>query len=538
MKEYVTLGGDYSGQRFDPLPWFEKFLRAIYGHLNDDGERLVQEAYAEVPKGNAKTTGIAAIAVMELVRAPHSGTEIYSAATQKSQAANTYRAAEQMVNNDSRLSARLKCVPNKNKIYRRDDPTSFYIALSADGDKHDGFVPQIVIRDELHVWRTERSKKLYTVLEKSAYAKRKNPLIIDITTAGEMDKSELCWKRHEYARQVIEGTFKNPRFHGMIYAANQKKMEEDPTYWMTREARLEANPAHEENGGHIKDAIFADMVTKAIGNKLDEAEYKRYQLNYWGTDVEAVIDYPVWLKCGGGIDMRQWPKYDFERAMSEWGLIGNPCILGLDMGSSKDLTALAAVFPPHGNRTRWAFLLWYWMPKSAITVRRHEDQVPYHEWAEAGFITAHDQPATSSLMVLPQIRYCMQMFHVGALCYDDWNADSLIQRIVTGNEEGEDVIPLEVKDVDQSLKQLNEPTKWLVRQSYHNDLIQHGNNPVLNWNARNLSVQIDSNNNMKPKKPGDKNPKKIDGLSAVVNALRLGLVAAPKVPVDPVVSFI
>jgi len=34
---------------------------------------------------------------------------------------------------------------------------------------------------------------------------RKESMVIDITTAGVADESPLCWRRHEYARQIREG---------------------------------------------------------------------------------------------------------------------------------------------------------------------------------------------------------------------------------------------------------------------------------------------------------------------------------------------
>lgn len=527
IRAYCSLGGDYSDQTFEPLPWFRTALRDIYGPRDIHGQRIVEDVLFFLPKGSAKTTSLAALLISELCLAKTTGCELYSAATVKKQAALTYAAAAQMVNANKMLSARLKLIPSEKRIVRRDDLSSFYVALSSDGDAADGCAPQMVIRDEVHLWRTKSQRALFDVLEKST-KKRKSPIVIDISTAGEKDHSELMWNRYEKALKWLEDgpERRNPRFYAAVHQADQKRMDEDENYWSTYEARVEAHPAHEANGGYMKDKLFSDMVDEARGNGLLRASYCRYFLNYWGTNSESVINYPDWLKCGGGINMRDWPAYDPELAMHHWGLADNPCYLGMDIGATRDLTALAAIFPPHGDRTRWCFLVWYWMPARKVEERTLKDQVEYTDWVARGFIQAHKEARTNPLTVLPRIRWCMQMFQVRELAYDPWNANELIKRITTGDEKGNDAIDLECVEVKQDVPQLNIPTKWLIDASAPgSDLIWHGNNPVLNWNARNLGVKLDSNNNCKPNKVSDDDTKKIDGIAAVITGLRRGLLA-------------
>ncbi len=51
--------------------------------------------------------------------------------------------------------------------------------------------------------------------------------------------------------------------------------------------------------------------------------------------------------------------------------------------------------------------------------------------------------------------------------------------------------------------------------------INHLNNPVLNWNARNVSVRQDAQGNQMPDK--EKARERIDGISALVDAMFLAL---------------
>jgi phage terminase large subunit-like protein len=231
----LTLTEDFAGRPFVLMPWLREVTRDVFGTVDASGERQYRDVYLEVGKGNSKTTWCAGLVLYCLSTATASGTEVYSAATAKDQAGIVFRYASQMVQVSRPLSALLKVLPSTKRIVRRDDPTSFYAAISADGDIHDGMAPSFVVRDELHRWRTRKALELNEILERGM-VKRENPLIVDITTAGEEDESPLCWRRHEYARQIAEGAFEDRRFYGRIWAADRDRIDSDPEFWKTREA--------------------------------------------------------------------------------------------------------------------------------------------------------------------------------------------------------------------------------------------------------------------------------------------------------------
>jgi phage terminase large subunit-like protein len=382
----LTLTGDYAGQPFVLMPWVREVIRDIFGTLDDDGTRVYRDVYLEMPNGSSKTTICAGFVVALLATAQGTGTEVYSAATTKEQASIVFRAAAQMIGANARLSSRMLVTPSTKTIVRRDDPTSFYKAISADGFAHDGLAPSFVVRDELHRWRTFRALELNEVLERKIM-KRKNPLIIDITSAGDPDESPLCYRRHEYTLRVKEKVFADPRFYGRIWAADSKRIEADPEYWKSKEARVAANPSHEANGGYVRDKDLEDLCRKAENDPRVRADYLRYQLGYWGQQEDSVIDFAKWQQCGGGVDLRTWPTYDDELLIKDWGLVGEPCWAGVDASWTTDLTALALLFPP-GKSERWSVLLYYWMPAEKVSERERKDKVPYSEWVRRGFITS------------------------------------------------------------------------------------------------------------------------------------------------------
>lgn len=515
FETHLTLANDYAGAPFILMPWFRQVLRDIFGTIGDDGLRKYHDVYLEVPKGNAKTTGMAGVVLYCLATADKRGTEIYSAATAKDQAANLFRAAEQMVLSSPTLSSLIAVVPSSKRMFRIDDPTTFYRALSSEAKASDGMVPAVVIRDEVHLWRTKKHLELNQIVERSARTKRKSPLIIDITTAGKMDESPICWARHEYTRRVEQGVIKDSRFYGRIWAANAQRMDTQPEYWASREARVEANPSHEDWGGYVTDESLAGMVLKAQNDPAQKAPYCRYQLNYWGTNENSVINYPEWVKCHGDVDVQEMDEYDPEYLVSKWNLAGKECYLGLDLGSSRDLTALAAVFPPSGSRKKWAFIVFYWMPEMVVSKREEADKVPYGEWVEKGFIETSPMHRTNPKIIMDRVRWCREMFAVKTLAYDPANAWEVIDDLQKD-------LDLDTMEVPQYISHLNGPTKWFLKAYLDHD-IMHGNNPVLNWNARNLGLERDRANNIRPEKVGDDDAKKIDGIAAIMNALRFAV---------------
>src|SRR5262249_51239688 len=67
----------------------------------------------------------------------------------------------------------------------------------------------------------------------------------------------------------------------------------------------------------------------------------------------------------------------------------------------------------------------------------------------------------------------------------------------------------------QTLAALTAPTKALETLVLQGRL-RHGGNPILRWNASNVTVEQDSNENLKVSKK--RSTERIDGISALVNA--------------------
>ena len=489
----LSLTADFAGQPFLLMGWTREVLRDLFGTLDEEGLRMYKDIYLELPKKNTKTTLCAGLVVFCLVSAPGTGTEVYSAATTKDQAGQVFNAAVQMVRSNKSLRERLRVIPSSKRMVRVDDPSSFYAALSADGDIHDGIQPAFVVRDELHRWRTRKAYDLNEILERGMIT-RKESMVIDITTAGVADESPLCWRRHEYARQIREGVFKDRRFYGRVWAADEGLLKADPAYWTSRAARVAANPSHEDNGGYLKDSVLEDLCTKAQNDPIAQADYKRYHLNVWGQKATRWMPMDVWNSCGG--ETRP--------------VVERYCYAGLDLASTTDLTSLVLVFPDETDGS-FDVLPFFWMPEGNVRIRELRDHVPYSQWVKDGFIETTPGNVIDTRAIRKRIEWARELFDLRELAYDPHGAQELVNLLI---DDGTVCVPCK-----QGYTALSAPMHKLMEIAVSGKL-RHANHPVLTWNADCVEVRSDGNDLIRPVKPERATSnKRIDGIVALIEGL-------------------
>ena len=235
------------------LGWQKKVLRDIFGNVSSEtGKRKDRSAYISVAKKNGKSFLIGGLPIYHLLMEDEQNPEAYGAAAAKDQAGLVFKAAAQLVMANRYLLERLKVLPSTKRILRRDGG-GFYAVLSADGDVQDGIEPSLAIRDEVHRWKTARAETLRDVIVKGQIS-RDEPLDIAITTAGAEYESPMWWREYQHAKQVLDGSIQSETFYAAVWEADVKRIESDPEYWKSREARVAANPSHEDLGGFLKDS--------------------------------------------------------------------------------------------------------------------------------------------------------------------------------------------------------------------------------------------------------------------------------------------
>lgn len=513
----------YAPLGYELLPWQCKDLRNIYGTVRpEDGRRQYRRAFIEVAKKNGKSFEIGGIPIYGLVGEEHVwNPEIYGGAAAKDQAGLVFKSAAMFVNANSDLQKHLKVLPSTKRIVRL-DRTGFYAVLSADGEVQDGIEPYVSIRDEVHRWKTARAETLRDVMTKGQIS-REEPLDIAITTAGAEYESPLWLEEYEHAKLVLENPALDPELYVSIYEPDLKRLTSEPDYWKSREARVAANPSHEDLGGFLKDAAIVAEQKKAESNPRAKSKYFRYHLNVPVKALEdPVIDMDQWRLCAGlETGLEHWKEYDPERLVSEWSLGGQDCWPGVDASWTTDFTAVAGVFPPFVDCPQWSLMAFFWMPEARVEDLERRCRVPLSKWIEQGFITATPGNGIDMRSVKERLCWFRDRFSVREVPYDRTNFRT--EAMDLKDKDG-----IETFEVAQNFLQLGYPTKWLLA-SYGDRLLRHGNNPVLNWMAGCLQLKYDDHDNCQPAKPHRlKSAKRIDGMQAAVTALNRALLAVPQ----------
>jgi len=498
---------DWYGKPFLLAPWQEEALSQIFGPRDDDGGQLIQMAYLEVPKKTGKTEFAAGVELAALVLDPHPGCQVYGAAAAQRQALNVYRAACKMVEQSPLLLKLLRILRGTNRILKRSDPDSFYAAIAADGDLNDGVNPACVVGDEVHRWKTRQQLENWDVLTKGGIT-RGHMLALAITTAGVQNESPLAWRLHEKTRRIAEGIVQDPTFYGRIYAAG-------PTDdWTSEKTWIKANPSLKENGGFLDIAQYRKQYEATQSDPEAQASFRRYFLNVWDQKEHRAIDMAKWDGCPldwKAAGLLSKPPEDKLRPLPHDVMkqfIERRCSVGIDLSMTTDFSAVTFVFPREDEG--FDVLPFFWMPEDGIVRREQRDGMPYRTWAEQGFMELCPGNVIDYRDVEARLIWGAAMFDVEEMCFDPWNSRQISVGLV---EAGYNCV-----EVRQGYQTLSEPSKKLL-ELVKSGKLHHGGHPVLRWNAYSLSTVERNDNLMFAKPERAKNSARIDGISAMVNAL-------------------
>jgi len=476
VKQLTHTQGDWARQPFNILPWEEKIIRDLFGTVNEDGTRQYREAYISTGRKNGKTELAAALAILCLYTDGENGAEIYANAGDRDQAAKVFEAARTMVDQNQTLSNVSKILASVHRIiYPKRN--SYFRVLSHEAETKHGFNVHVAINDEVHVWP---NRKLYTAM-KTGIGARKQPLIINITTAG-FDKHSLCWDLYDRAKKIISGVVNDPTFYPAIFELDEGDDWKDEKNW------YKANPGL---GIYRELKEMRDFFKTACEVPSMENEFKRLYLNSWTEQETRWIPVERWDACDGRLDVE--------------ALRGLLCYGGLDLSSTTDLTAFVLCFPLGES---FAFIPYFFIPQDTIRQRSERDRVPYAEWARQGHVIPTPGNVVDYEFVKAKIREVTKTYNLAEIAYDRWGATQISIQL---QEDGVLVVPM-----GQGFASMSGPTKELEKLILGGRVI-HGDNPVLRWMISNVVVKQDPAGNLKLDK--GKSSDRIDGVVGMVMAL-------------------
>lgn len=455
--------------------WQKAFIQALYGFVDDNGNRQFQEAMMRVGRKNGKTTLLSSLNLYMLVGDKEGSPEIYTVATKLDQAKLCYNSTCRMLSQSKALLKHLK--KRKTDIYF---PATFgYIMpLCSDSDGLDGLNSHFVVIDELHAIK---DVNLYEVLKQSVSA-RDQPIICMITTAGTV-RDSIYDRIDDYAVKVADGVLEDDRFLPLLYELD------DPEEWTDPDCWQKANPGL----GTIKKLSYLqEMVSRAQSDEKFRKGVKCKDFNVRETEAEA------WLTFD---ELNNTATFDMDDVKDSYA------VGGADLSSTTDLTCATLLVRKGGINY---VCQQYFIPEDVIEKKIKEDKVPYDVWRNQGWLTLTpgakvDYSYVTQWFVKMRDEYQLYPLSIG---YDSWGSVYWVKEMEC---EGFVMDP-----VIQGPRTESGPLK-VMKADLGSKIINYNNNPVLKWCLSNATVKTDTNENIALVK--GKNPKRrIDGAMSLMDA--------------------
>jgi phage terminase large subunit-like protein len=487
IERLTVPSGTGQGKPFKLDAFQKHFIRDIYEpHIG--ANRAVRRAILSIARKNGKTALIAAIVLAHLVgpEAIVHG-EIYSAANDRDQAAIVFKFARQIVDLEPELAAEIEVIPStKTMIARRTG--SVYRAISAEAGTKHGYLPSLVIYDEL---AQAKNRVLYDVLDTS-FGARQEPLFITISTQSNDPE-------HVLSKLIDDGlSGVDPSIVCHLYAADEDCDLDDESQWE------KANPAL----GKFRDREdLATAIRKAQRMPAEEPKVRNLFLNQRVAPVASLISRAEWMACSSS-----------DAALRD----GEEVYLALDLSSVVDLTALLVGSVSDPCR----IAPYFWKPREHLNEHSNRDfgasSRRYQEWAEAGHLLISPGRTIDPEAIALFIAELTQRYRLKGLAYDRWRINDLLREFdrigLQAYQDGDKGDGLRLVPWGQGFKDMG-PAIDAVELAIIERKLQHPNNPILNWNMANAVATMDPAGNRKLDK--DKARFRIDG--AVALAMLLGL---------------
>ena len=390
MQTLEVTQGPTAGQKLKLLPWQTDFIKQVY-------QPDISRAALSVPRGNGKTTLIAALATAAFF-GPHArkGSEIIIVASSFQQAKiafdHIYHFAFVEIETQKIYAPRNWRVTNNNQaceISYLPDRKKIKV-IGSDPKRAHGLAPTMVICDEPAQWPANFGQAMVSALT-TAMGKQGSELMIALgTRPADPDHWFQRW---------LDGEADI----GIAYSAKET---ED---FMSDEAFMLANPSAPYMPSIIK-AGLSERDT-AFNSEDMLASYKALRLNMGLNDVkaESVVSIEDWQKCETGA----LPPKE------------GPCVWGVDLGGGAAMSAIAGYWPQTGRLEVAAAFPDY----ISLEDRGRKDNVGdrYRQMALRGELFT----TPGRIVEVPAlIREAYKLFGVPAVvCADRWKANELMDAL-------------------------------------------------------------------------------------------------------------
>ena len=491
--------GEFAGKPFELQLWQKFIVGSLFGWKGPDGFRRFRSAYIEIGKGNGKSPMAGGIGLYMMNADGEIGAHCFAAAVTREQANILFQDAVKMVDAAPALTARITKSGKRHVFNLANVSTgSFFRPVSSEGKGLDGKRVHFAALDEIH----EHPTAIVVDKMRAGTKGRRQALIFEITNSG-YDRHSVCYQHHDYSRKILGGILENDQWFAYICHLDVCSDCKDAgkvlpscdkcDQWTDERTWVKANPNLDVS---ITSKYLREQVREAQGMPSKENIVKRLNFCMWTEQAVRWLPMDKWDACKGNVDKAMLAKA--------------PCFLGLDLANTSDLAAAILLFP---DGEGYKLLPYFWVPEDTVRVRSEKERVPYDLWVREGYIKATEGAVIDYDVIRADINAIAEKYSIQEIDVDPWNATQIRAQLENDG--------FQVVEIRQGFQTLSAPTKELERL-IRAQLLEHGGNPVLRWNASNVSVRTDPAGNLKPDK--ERSIEKIDGITALVNALARAMV--------------
>lgn len=468
--------GEWAGKPVK-LELFQKaFISALFGFIDERGNRKYKEAFFYVARKNGKSTLLAGLALYCLVADGEAGAECYSLATKLDQAKLIFNEAVNMVKQSPDLSALIK--KRQTDLYFAQTFSKFQ-PLSKNSNTLDGLNCHFCAIDELH---SIKDRNQYEVLKQSQSARRQ-PLLVMITTAGTLRES-IFDDMYAYAVGVADGTIEDEGFLPILYELDNRAEWQEPANW------IKANPAL----GTIK--------------KIEDLRAKVKRAAQSPKDLTGLLTKDFNVICNTGAAWLTFEEIENKAKFDLAQFKGKYAIGGVDLSMARDLTCATLVMIDSQEKKYVTQM--YWLPEDGFYKKVEEEKIPYDQWQEQGYLRLCKGNVINYSDVTDWFIEMVEKYEITpfCICYDPYSAAYWKQEM---EQRG-----FRMLKVYQQPKYLSLPMQMLGADLQAHKVI-YNNNPILKWCLSNTGVEEDKEGNIKPAK-ANRQKDRIDGAASLVDA--------------------
>ena len=358
--------------------WQKAMLSAIFGIVDESGNRHFREVFLVVARKNGKSLIASAIGNYTWRVDGGYGSRVFCIAPKFDQADIIYNCIWQMVQLDPEWK-HLKALSlekdtqhrkvNDDSMLARHRQTDLSIPginstvkkIAFNSKSSDGFNPSLTICDEVAAWQGDKGLKQYEVM-KSAMGARPEGLLISCTTSGYINDSifDELMKR---STRFLMGESKEKRLLPLLYLVD------DIEKWNNINELRKSNP---NLGVSVSVDYLLEEIAVAEGSLSKRAEFitkyccLKQNSSFAWLPAKLVTD-----ASGAALNLE-----DFRNSY---------CVGGIDLSQTRDLTACCVVIEKNGELYVFAQ---FFLPAEKIDEATQRDGLPYSIYIQRGLLQA------------------------------------------------------------------------------------------------------------------------------------------------------